>query len=114
MEVTMHKFDWEELLNNDDSLYFFPVSHTTLGGFKIQFGLSGSYELTLSDVIHQGKPLIMFEYYSEDDDEPTAIEFMETNNKIETMIEHLKSIDRVYHEPIYRTVYEWAIELFYK
>ena len=110
----MNRDKWDWCLDKDDSLYFFPISHTVEGNFKILFELSGSYNLRVSDATRHGKSVLLFEYFEEDDDRPAIIDLLETTTTIEAMIEHLNSIDSIYHEPIYRAVYEWALKLFYK
>lgn len=101
-------------MNKNDSLYFFPIGHTVESNFRIYFELSGSYNLRVSDAEHAGKPVLLFEYLDEDDDRPAAIGIIEASATIESMISHLNSVDSVYHEPIYRTVYEWALKLYYR
>ncbi len=108
----MNVSEW--CLNNDESLYYFPISHTIEGNYRILFELSGSYNLRVSDAEFNGKPILLFEYIDEDDDRPTSIGFIEVNSTIESMIGHLNSIDSIYHEPIYKSVYEWALKLFYR
>ncbi len=110
----MNNGQWEWCLNKDDSLYFFPISHTVEGNYRIHFELSGSYNLRVSDADLAGKPVLLFEYIDEDDDQPARIGFIEAESTIEAMIEHLNSIDSIYHEPIYKSVYEWALRLFYR
>ena len=54
---------------------------------------------------------MLFEYFDEDDDRPAIIEILETTTCfVEAMIAHLNSIDSIYHEPIYKAVYEWAVK----
>ncbi|GAB2953811.1 hypothetical protein [Hafnia psychrotolerans] len=109
----MGVFDWETALNKDDSLYFYPLSHSILGNYKIQFELSGSYDLIVSDAIFKGSPVILFEYIDEDDDRPALLETIESDSTVEAIIEHLNSTESMYHGPIYKTVYEWVLPLFY-
>ncbi|RLX72087.1 hypothetical protein EAI52_25040 [Escherichia coli] len=46
---------------------------------------------------------------------PAIIEILETTTTtVEAMIAHLNSIDSIYHEPIYKAVYEWAVKIFYR
>ncbi len=33
----MNSYEWEWLLNKDDTLYFFPVGHSVEGNYKIHF-----------------------------------------------------------------------------
>ncbi|MFJ5459002.1 hypothetical protein [Pectobacterium sp. CHL-2024] len=111
----MVNHEWEQSLNKDDSLYFFPVSHVIEGNYKIQFELRGSYNLRLSDAEHNGKQVLLFEYFDEDDDRPASIDTLEIpSTTVEAMIEHLNSVDSIYHKPIYKTIYEWASKLFDK
>jgi hypothetical protein len=56
--------------------------------------------------------VLFFQYVDEDGDRPPTIGIIEATTTIASMIEHLNSIDSIYHEPIYRTVYEWAVKLF--
>ena len=109
----MTSSEWEWCLNRDDSLYFYPISHTIEGNYRIKFELSGSYNLRVSDVELSGKPILLFEYF-DDDDRPASIGFIESKSTIENMIEHLNGIDSIYHDPIYKSVYEWALKLFYR
>ncbi|MCL9995078.1 hypothetical protein LQF91_12460, partial [Escherichia coli] len=71
--------------------------------------------LRVSDAEWHGKPVLLFEYFDEDDDRPAIIEILETTTTtVEAMIGHLNSIDSIYHEPIYKAVYEWAVKFFYR
>ncbi len=64
----MNSYEWEWLLNKDDTLCFFPVGHSVEGNYKIHFELSGSCNLRVSDAEWHGKPVLLFEYFDEDDD----------------------------------------------
>ena len=44
----MNSYEWEWLLNKDDTLCFFPVGHSVEGNYKIHFELSGSCNLRVS------------------------------------------------------------------
>ena len=110
----MNRSEWFWCLNIDDSLYYFPINHTVKGNYRIHFELSGSHNLRVSDAALAGKPVLLFEYVDEDDDRPAIIGFIEADSTIESMIDHLNSIDSIYHEPIYKCVYEWALQLFYR
>lgn len=111
----MNSYEWAWLLNKDDTLYFFPVGHSVEGNYKIHFELSGSCNLRVSDAELHGKPVLLFEYFDEDDDRPAIIEILETTTTtVEAMIAYLNSIDSIYHEPIYKAVYEWAVKFFYR
>ena len=111
----MNSYEWEWLLNKDDTLCFFPVGHSVEVNYKIHFELSVSCNLRVSDAEWHGKPVLLFEYFDEDDDRPAIIEILETTTTtVEAMIAHLNSIDSIYHEPIYKAVYEWAVKFFYR
>lgn len=106
--------EWQWALDDDHSLYFYPIGHTVEGNFRIQFELSGSNNLRVSDVQLHGKPALLFEYFDEDDDSSAVIDFLTEPTTIKDMILHLNSTDNIYHDPIYKTIYEWAVRLFYK
>jgi hypothetical protein len=105
-------FDWETALNKNESLYFYPRSHEILGNFKIQFELSGTYNVVISDVILNGRPALLFEYIDEDDDQPARINTLLTDTTIESMIIYLSSIENTYHGSVYETVYHWISPMF--
>lgn len=107
-----NNYQWELALNKDESLYFFPLSHKVEGVFTLHFELSGSYSLIVSDADFAGRPVLLLQYIDEDNDRPASIGIIEAETTIESMIEHLNKIDSIYHEPIYRSVYEWALKLF--
>ncbi|POU03512.1 hypothetical protein C3369_06720 [Escherichia sp. ESNIH1] len=110
----MNSTEWQWALNDDQSLYFYPVGHRIEGNFRIHFELSGSYNLRVSDVHLHGEPTLLFEYFDEDDDSSAVIDFLKVSTTVEDMILHLNSTDSIYHDPIYKTIYEWAVRLFYK
>lgn len=109
----MTSYDWERALNKDDSLYFYPISHSILGHYKIKFELSGVCSLIVSDAVFKGNSVILFEYLDDDDDRPALIGTIESDATIEAMIEHLSSIESQYHGSIYKAVHEWVLPLFY-
>ncbi|EKA2132035.1 hypothetical protein OGV46_09175 [Citrobacter sp. Cf108] len=109
----MNYFDITDAVNQDDSLYYMPLSHEFCGYYKIKFSMY-SFEILVSDVTYKGRHAVLFELLDEDDDQPSTIGLLEIDETIEKMIEHLKSIDSSYHEPIYKSVYEWALQLFYQ
>ncbi|MCZ4057800.1 hypothetical protein O3W44_01490 [Pantoea sp. LMR881] len=109
-----NSYDWERRLDKDDSLYFYPLTIEVKGNFKIRCDLSGSYELTISDVIYQGKQMVMLEHILADDDDPVSVAFIETDSSIESMIHFIKSTDAVFHEPLHITIHEWALQCFYR
>lgn len=109
----MNYFDITDSVNQDDSLYYMPLSHEFCGYYKIKFSMY-SFEILVSDVTYKGGHAVLFELLDEDDDQPSTIGLLEIDETIEKMIEHLKSIDSSYHEPIYKSVYEWALQLFYQ
>ena len=104
--------DLDEYLNKDESLYFYPTNIEIMGEFRIWCSLPGSYDLTLSDVNFKGRPMILIEYKDEDDDRPAEISLFEAGSTIASIVSFLRNMDSVYHETIYRTVFEWAIRDF--
>ncbi|MEG3113431.1 hypothetical protein SC127_22120 [Pantoea sp. T14] len=106
------ELDW--CLNKGDSLYFYPLCIEVQGNYKIWCDLSGSYELTLSDVTYKDKVMVMLEYKDEDDDRPASIAFIETDNSIESMLAFIKNTDSAFHEPLHITIHEWALQCFYR
>lgn len=102
----------EELLNKDDSLYFYPAQVKAEGYYKIWCDLPGSYELTLSDITYQSKPRIMLEYKDEDDDRPAQVSIIESDSTIESMIRFLNTMDEAYHGSIFNVIYGWAVKEF--
>ncbi|MEG0870580.1 MAG: hypothetical protein RSG77_26595 [Hafnia sp.] len=109
----MNYFDISEAVNKDDSLYYMPLSHEICGYYKIKFSMY-CFEILVSDVTYKDRHAVLFELLDEEDDQPSTIELLEIDETIEKMIEHLKSIDSAYHGPIYKSVYEWALKLFYR
>ena len=106
--------NWGSALNNDPGLYFCPTGHKVVGNYKIQFYLSGTYDLLVSDAVMADKSVLLFEYIDEDDDRPAEIGIIETDVTMESMIEHLKSVEAAYHGPIYESIFGWALKLFCK
>jgi len=109
----MGTFDWETALNNDDSLYFCPVRHSILSPYKVKFEMYNSY-IVASDAVLKGKPIILIEWTDEDEDRPATIGMIEHQSTIESMAEVLNATDSIYHDPIYQTIFGWAVDLFYK
>jgi len=105
--------DLEEYLNKDESFYFYPTNIEIMGDFRIWCSLPGTCDLTLSDVTVKSKSMILIEYNDEDDDRPAEVSLFEADSTIASMVSFLRNMDSVYHETIYRAVFEWAIRAFF-